>query len=88
MVQQIRVFGGPLLQPLILEVEEVDNGQTLVADDLLSTYGVGDTVDEAVAEFLEMLLEYRHELHESRAELSRELRLQLRILEFFLGHLH
>ncbi len=87
-IRRIQVFGGPLLQPLILEVEDAGNGQTLVADDLVSSYGVGDTLGEALEEFLEMLLELRQELDESRGELARPLAEQLRILDFFLSPLH
>ena len=87
-LQQIRVSGGRLLRPLILTVEETEDGQTVVADELLSSYGVGDTVEEAVDEFLEMLFDYYSELHQSRDELSRFLLRQLRVLEYFLGPLH
>ena len=86
--QQIQIYGGPLLHPLVLEVEEVELGQVLVSDGLVSTYGVGDTLGEAVDEFLEMLLDYHRELDESRGELSRSLREELRVLEYFLGQLH
>ena len=85
---QIQVSGGPLLSRLILSVEKTEDGQTIVADELLSTYGVGDTVREALDEFMSMLLDYYEELSESRVDLSRFLSRQLHILERVLGETH
>lgn len=85
---QIQLRGGPLVSSLDLSVEEIEDGQVLVADDLLSTYGVGDTVGEAVVELLEMFVDYHAELDASRGSLSSFLLRQLRIRDYCLGPLH
>ncbi len=82
---RMRVTGGALLSPLEITVERTEDGQAVVADELLSSYGVGDTVPEAVGDLLDMMLDYYSELHESRHELSQHLQRQLYMLRYFLG---
>lgn len=83
--QQYRLSGGPFLHPLLVTVEEIEDDQFLAADELLSSYGVGNSVDEAIDDLITMLSEYHAELVESRHHLSRHLRQQLRLLTHFLG---
>ncbi len=80
-----RVQGPGLKRPLLLSGQEIDAGQTMVCDEILSAYGVGDSLDEALEDFLDMLFETRAELDQSRSELSQHLAHQLHMLEYFLG---
>ena len=85
-VRQVQIISGPLLVPLVLSVGRTDD-QVLVSDELLRVYGVGDDLEGAVADLLEMLGDYHSELSESKQELSGHLVGQLRILDYYLGHL-
>ena len=83
--RQVQVMGGSLLAPLVLSVGRTED-QVLVSDELLRVYGVGDDLEGAVADLLEMLNDYHSELSESKQELSGHLAGQLRILDYYLGH--
>lgn len=84
-VQQLQISGGPFIRPLLVSVEQLENGQVLVSDELLNCYGVGDDEQEAVEELAEMLFDHHADLAESRRELSSYLRQQLNVLDYFLG---
>jgi hypothetical protein len=83
--EQFRVMGGPLLHPLLVTVERLEDDQILVSDELLNCYGVGSTLDEATDDLAAMLFEHQADLAESRSRLSTNLRRQLNMLNYFLG---
>jgi hypothetical protein len=84
---QVRVASPKLFAPLVLSVEHMHD-RILVSDELLRVYGVGDDLDSAVTDLLEMLADYHAELSESKRkqeQLSSHLLMQLRILDYYLG---
>ena len=65
---------------MILHVETGSGGETIVSHPRLHAYGVGDTPEEAVADFSSMLRDLFEELVASEPTLSRRLRQQLNYL--------
>ena len=66
-----------LLSPFLLEVEQSRTGELVVSNSLLRNYGVGRTLEEAIADYQSMLLDLYEELEASEATLSHHLREQL-----------
>jgi predicted RNase H-like HicB family nuclease len=66
-------------------MEQLEDGQVLMADELLNCYGVGDSPEEAVEDLALMLVEHQADLAKSHNKLSAYLRRQLRMLDYFLG---
>lgn len=77
-----------LLQPLVLEIEETEDGEVVVSEASLIAYGVGSDLDGAVSDFIEMLFELREELEEPEGQLSDRLRQQLVAVRRVLGRTH
>ncbi len=84
-LDQFRVTGAAFRHPLLVSMEQIEDGQVLVADELLSCYGVGDSPEEAVEDLAVMLMEHQADLAEAPDKLSAHLRRQLRMLDYFLG---
>lgn len=83
--REILLWDGILRRPLRAEVErEGERGWIVVADEVAS-YGFGRTFEEARAEFLSMLQDYRSELEGSVDQLAPHLRQHLLRLRELLG---
>lgn len=82
---QVRVSCPQVLRcPLLLTVE-TSGDQILVSDELLRVYGVGDDIESAAQDLLEMLLDYHAELTSEQARLSDSLRRHLEVINYYLG---
>lgn len=69
---------------LLLNVKHTETGKILISEGSTNVYGVGDTVNEAVEDFSEMLFDIFEELRESESVLSRPLKNQLNFLSSIL----
>lgn len=76
--------GYSLTQPIMLDVEITRQGQFIVSNSTLETYGVGETPQEALEEFSSMLLDFYHELVDSEENLSVHYRRILQRLRSYL----
>ena len=84
-IEQYQISGRLFVSPVLASLERTAEGQFVMSEELLNCYGVGDTIEEAAEDLISMLLEYHAELSEARKQLSRYLRRQLEMLDYFLG---
>ena len=75
-----------LRQPLLLSIETDATGAMVVSESQFNMYGVGDTLEEAVADFVSMLIDYHEELSQSGPALSDHLRRQALALRSVIAH--
>jgi len=61
-------------------VIERDGDHYLVSDEVVNMYGIGETVEEAMADYRSMLVEYYESLLEDADRLSAHLRAHLELL--------
>ncbi len=73
-----------LTHHLLLNVKHTETGKILISEGSTNVYGVGDTLDEAVEDFSNMLFDIFEELQESESVLSRPLKDQLSFLSAIL----
>lgn len=69
-----------LLRPILLDVDRGQGGEYIVSNPHLHNYGVGKTLQAAVADYQSMLVDLYEELAASEAALSRHLRERLEYL--------
>ncbi|HEX9924991.1 MAG TPA: hypothetical protein VGD99_20210 [Anaerolineae bacterium] len=62
---------------MTLEIETDENGDIIIWEPTLNVYGVGHTIEAAIAEFSSMMMDLHEELDASEDTLSQPLRLQL-----------
>jgi len=75
-----------LREPLLLSIETDASGATVVSESQFNMYGIGDTLEDAIADFVSMLIDYYKELTESESELSCHLRRQALALRRIIAH--
>lgn len=75
-----------LRQPLLLAQETGEGGEKIVFDEAeIDLYGVGETTQEAVDEYVSMLVDLFEELVNSKNILSQHLSERLQILHLYLA---
>lgn len=84
LLRRLPVSGRRLGFPLYLTVELIEQSDILVSDSVMHLYGVGATLEEALADYESMLLEHHEHLRENAHRLAPRLRQQLRYLNFLL----
>jgi hypothetical protein len=75
--RSILVVGPRFEIPLQLSVKRLADGLVLVTHARMKVYGTGETEEEAIADFVEMLHDHLAELTESEDELGLGLRREL-----------
>jgi len=68
---KIILFGNVLKkwrlnEPLLLDLEQDDDGQYIVSDDIFHVYGVGQNQSEALNDYVTALIEYVELSHKDR----------------------
>ncbi|MBE3116481.1 hypothetical protein IMZ68_04685 [Candidatus Bathyarchaeota archaeon] len=71
--------------PIDLIAEQVPEGYWIVTNSQIMTHGVGDTCDQGVSDFIDMLFDYFKELLETEAALAPNLQNQLNYLRAVLN---
>jgi prevent-host-death family protein len=74
-----------LKSPILLTVERAETGDVLVSDSALHLYGIGATLQEAVADYESMLLEDYETLSENSGRLSPKLQEHLSCLKLIVA---
>lgn len=72
--------GWELVQPLLIMLTRDEDGGVTVFSLELNLYGIGETVEEAINDFISMLIDLYEELNASEAVLSTHLVQRLREL--------
>jgi hypothetical protein len=75
-IQDLDVSGWRLRQPLLIKLEKSEDGMFVVSDYCSVVYGIGDTPNEARADYVMSLTEY-YELVSARAGTADEPNFQL-----------
>lgn len=79
-----RYSGFPFRTGYDLSLEKPEDHQYIVSDDLFGSYGVGETEEEALTDFLVALSESYEELEQDEDRLSDALKDRLQVLRHFL----
>jgi len=84
-LREINISGYKLKRAIVLNTHDVDD-MKMVYDSYVNLYGIGDDLQEAVNEFVSMLIDLFKELSEEEPYLSERLRTQFNYLKSIINN--
>jgi len=84
-LKEINISGYKLKRAIVLNTQDVDD-MKMVYDSHVNLYGIGDDLQEAVNEFVSMLIDLFKELSEEEQLLSERLRNQFNYLKSIINN--